>query len=185
MKNLLKTGLMIIFASFLLSACNGKKEENNKNKKVLTERIQYDVIIKLPNPEFDWWMQNIEGGKRETFVKTFIQLASSGKVKVYDYDNQPLSKHQIDSMLVWTDTIINVDPETNKSTKVAVKEELNIQKVTKVRFLEEWYLDENKLSFDKKVVGMMLMKEHPRDSVMYYSPLFWIYFDDQYPAKLK
>ena len=75
----------------------------------------------------------------------------------------------------------------DKMRDTVIKHELNIQSITKVRFLEEWYLDEKKLSFDKKVVGVMLMKENYGDSLELrgYSPLFWIYFDDKYPAKLK
>lgn len=190
MKTLFKSGLLALFTATIIFciSCGDKKDSTDtKDKTILTERIQYDVMIKTPDPEFDWWVQNIEGSKRESFVKTFLDLASSGKVKTYDYSNQPLSKHQIDSILVRTDTITNFDPETNKFTNVPVKKELNIQEVTKVRFLEEWYLDEKKMSFDKKVVGLMLMKENYDDSAELrgYSPLFWIYFDDKYPAKMK
>lgn len=190
MKSLTKTRLLAIFITSLIFifSCGEKKESTDgKDTKVLTERIQYDVLIKTPDQDFDWWVQNIEGSKRESFVKTFLDLASSGKVKTYDYLNLPLSKHQIDSILVRYDTITNIDPRTNVATRVPVKEELNIQQITKVRFLEEWNFDEKKLNFDKKVVGLMLMKENYGDSTELrgYSPLFWIYFDDKYPAKMK
>jgi len=146
------------------------------------------VIIKTPDPAFDWWVQNIEGSKRESFVKTFLDLAGSGKVKVYDYFNEPLTPEQVKAMRSKTDTVRIIDEENSNSIRdTIVKDELNIQEVTKVRFLEEWYFDEKKLGFDKKVVGVMLMRENYGDSLELrgYSPLFWIYFDDAYPAKLK
>ena len=175
-------------ALLLAYSCKSDKSGSDKNKKLLTERIQYDVIIKTPDPAFDWWVQNIEGSKRESFVKTFLDLAGSGKVKVYDYFNEPLTPEQVKAMRSKTDTVRIIDEENSNSIRdTIVKDELNIQEVTKVRFLEEWYFDEKKLGFDKKVVGVMLMRENYGDSLELrgYSPLFWIYFDDAYPAKLK
>lgn len=181
------SGVFIIV--FLVSSCNGKKDEaDSKGNKLLTERIQYDVLIKTPDPDMDWWVQNIEGSKRESFIKTFLDLASEGKVKAYDYFNNPLTPEQVKNIDKHTDTVSVPDPKNpNKNKNTVVNTSLDIQKITKVRFLEEWSLDEKKMNFDKKVVGLMLMKENYGDSAQLrgYSPLFWIYFDDSYPAKLK
>ncbi|MGD0710700.1 MAG: hypothetical protein ABR968_05910 [Bacteroidales bacterium] len=179
----------IIISVFLISACNGKKDEtDNKGNKVLTERIQYDVLIKTPDPDFDWWVQNIEGSKRESFIKTFLKLATDGKVKAYDYFNNPLTTQQVKNIDKRVDTITVPDPkDPSKNKDTIVKTDLDIQRITKIRFLEEWSLDEKKMSFDKKVVGLMLMKENYDENAQLrgYSPLFWIYFDDSYPAKMK
>jgi len=189
MKKVFQSGLMIIAIAFIICACNGKKEEtDSKGNKILTERIQYDVLIKTPNPDFDWWVQNIEGSKRESFIKTFLQLAYDGKVKAYDYFNNPLTPEQVKNIDKRVDTITVPDPINQAKNKdTIVKTELDLQRITKVRFLEEWSLDEKKMNFDKKVVGLMLMKENYDDSAQLrgYSPLFWIYFDDSYPAKMK
>jgi len=179
----------IIISVFLISACNGKKDEtDNKGNKVLTERIQYDVLIKTPDPDFDWWVQNIEGSKRESFIKTFLKLATDGKVKAYDYFNNPLTTQQVKNIDKRVDTITVPDlKDPSKDKDTIVKTVLDIQRITKIRFLEEWSLDEKKMSFDKKVVGLMLMKENYDENAQLrgYSPLFWIYFDDSYPAKMK
>ncbi|MFA4853182.1 MAG: hypothetical protein WC868_08660 [Bacteroidales bacterium] len=179
----------ILTGAFIFSSCNGKKEStDNSNKKMLTERIQYDVLIKTPDISFDWWVQNIEGSKRESFVKTILDLAYSGKAKVYDYFNEPMTTEQVKAIGNRSETISVMDPDgTNKTYDTIIKHELNIQQISKVRFLEEWYLDEKKLSFDKKVVGVMLMRENYGDSLELrgYTPLFWIYFDDKYPGKMK
>jgi hypothetical protein len=189
MKKVFQFSLFIVAISFINSSCNGKKDEaDNKDKKVLTERIQYDVLIKTPDPDLDWWVQNIEGSKRESFVKTFLQLAYDGKVKAYDYFNNPLTPEQVKNIDKREDTVSIVDPANPSKNKTAIiKQELNLQQITKVRFLEEWSMDEKKMNFDKKVVGLMLMKENYGDSAVLrgYSPLFWIYFDDSYPAKMK
>jgi hypothetical protein len=181
--------LGILLSIILISACTGKKDEaDNKDNKLLTERIQYDVLIKTPDPEMDWWVQNIEGSKRESFIKTFLNLAYDGKVKAYDYFNNPLTPEQVKNIDNRVDTVSVPDPknpEVNKDTVIKLK--LDMQKITKVRFLEEWSFDEKKMNFDKKVVGLMLMKENydEKAELRGYSPLFWLYFDDSYPAKLK
>ena len=181
------TGVMM--SVFLISACSGKKDEaENKDKKVLTERIQYDVLIKTPDPDMDWWVQNIEGSKRESFVKTFLDLAYEGKVKAYDYFNNLLTPEQVKNIDNRIDTVSVPDPQNPVINKnMIVKSKLDMQKITKVRFMEEWSFDEKKMSFDKKVVGLMLMKENydEKAELRGYSPLFWIYFDNSYPAKLK
>jgi len=175
---------ILIITLFLLS-CNDKKE--NKNNKILAERIQYDVLIKTPDVELDWWVQNIEGSKRESFIRTILDLAYSGKVKAYDYDNNPLTSKDVKKIDNYPETFSIPDPVIpNKMNDTVVMHKLDIQKITKVRFLEEWYLDEKSCSFEKKVIGIMLMKENYGDSMELrgYTPLFWLYFDNAYPAKI-
>jgi hypothetical protein len=189
MKTIIHSGLSLLVLAFTLGSCNGKKETDEKDKTLLCERIQYDVFIKSPDSnsiERGWWDQNIEGSKREDFVKKFLGLASEGKVKAYDTENKLLTNTEVKNIIEYPEKVSLSDinnPEKMHDTTIVHK--LDIQRIYKVRFLEEWNLDEKKMSFDKKVVGMMLMKENPRDSVMYYTPLFWIYFDDKYPAKMK
>ena len=181
--------IFMLTVAFVFSFCNNSKNNSDTtNNKLLTERIQYDVLIKTPDPDFDWWVQNIEGSKRETFVRTFLQLAYDGKVKAYDYFNNSLTVDQVKKIDNYVDTItVNNINDPIKTYDTIIKHELDIQKITKVRFLEEWYLDEKKMNFDKKVVGLMLMKENYGDSLDLrgYTPLFWIYFDDKYPACMK
>lgn len=189
MKKIVQITIVLMGLCIILPSCGGKKDgSDDSGRKVLTERIQYDVFIKTPNPDFDWWVQNIEGSKRESFVKTFLNLAYDGKVKAYDYFNKPLTPEEVKKIGNFTDTTYVEDSiNPNITNKIAVKHTLDIQEITKVRFLEEWYLDEKGMSFEKKVVGMMLMKTRILDSLepALNVPLFWIYFDDKYPAKMK
>lgn len=189
MKKIFAIFLLISFA-FLLSCGNSNEKNDYKNETQLTERIQYDVLIKSPDPDYDWWAQNIEGSKRETFVKTIYDLAESGKVKAYsgDYLYTLLTPDEVKATKTITQTKNILDPDDpSKSHDTTLTQELDMHTITKVRFLEEWYLDEKKLSFDKKVCGVMLLRENYGDSLELrgYTPLFWIFFDDSYPAKLK
>ena len=189
MKKNINLCFLLLTGIIIFCACNNKKNDDYyKNKKVLTERIQYDVFIKSPDPELDWWNQNIEGSKREPFVKSILDLAYSGKVKAYDYFNKPLTPEEVKKIGNTTDTIYYANPnDPTKMHDTVVKNTLNLNLITKVRFLEEWYMDEKNFNFEKKVVGMMLMQENYDDSLRLrgYSPICWIYFDKNYPAKLK
>ena len=187
MKNYILLGIVSILFT---TACNDKKNEIT-NQKILTERIQYDVIIKSPDAEYDWWRENIEGSKRESFVRTLLELAYSGKVKAYDYFNNPLTPEEVKKIGNSTDTLQYIDPiDPNHIIDTVIKNTLNIQNITKVRFLEEWYLNEKDYSFNKKVVGVMLMMPYhstliDSTSGPLYTPICWMYFDEKYPAKLK
>lgn len=184
--------IMILFlfslSATLISCGDNKQKPENSNKKELSERIQYDVLIKTPDTDYDWWVQNLEGSKREAFVRTILDLAYEGKVKAYDYFNDPFTPEEVKAIGNRTDTISVQNPDDpSVEYDTVVKHELDIQTITKVRFLEEWYLDETNYSFDKKVCGVMLMRENYSDSLELrgYTPLFWLYFDKEYPAKMK
>lgn len=186
MKKIILFGLSLLALAFMVCSCKHTNETDDKDKTILAERIQYDVLIKSPDPDLNWWVQNIEGSKRETFVKTILQLAYDGKVKAYNYDNMLLTPLQVKNFDADTEKVSLPDATNpDKFHDTTIINRLDIQEITKVRFLEEWYLDEKKPGFDKKVVGVMLMKETLRDSTKFNVPLFWIYFDDKYPAKLK
>ena len=163
-------------------SCNSVKNKKN----LVTERIQYDVTIKTPDPEWDWWIQNLEGSKREGFVKAILNAAYSGKVKAYDYFNKPLTIAEVKAIGNRTDTVFSTSPNPpyNDST-IVVKQELDINKINKVRFLEEWYMDENSLVFEKKILGIApIIEVHNDDgSLRGYMPLFWVYLDKEYPGK--
>jgi hypothetical protein len=187
MKNLLMIPLFIAFMA-LLSCGSGQTKKDYSGEKQLTERIQYDIMIKSPDQDLDWWTQNIEGSKREAFVKTILELASSGKMIAYDYLNDSMTVDDVKAIESRSETITVADPDDPSITRdTVITEKLDIQTITKVRFLEEWYLDEKNLSFDKKVCGVMLLRENYDDSLEFrgYTPLFWLYFDKDYPAKMK
>ena len=50
--------LTAILIMQLITSCMQKKRE------VVTEKIQYDVNIKSPDPDYDWWIQNLPGPQR-------------------------------------------------------------------------------------------------------------------------
>ncbi len=161
---------------------------DQKSKSLVTERIQYDVSIKSPDPEFDWWVQNIEGSKREQFVKAILNAAYKGDLKAYDIFHLPMSPEEVKAIGNRTDTILTSSPvPPYNDTLMPVKQSLDLQRITRVRFLEEWRMDESSLQFDKKVLGIAPILEvfNEDGSLRGYMPMFWVYLDPAYPGKLK
>lgn len=183
MKSKLKF-LILITPFILFFSCNNKKND----KKLITERIQYDVNIKSPDPNYDWWVQNLEGPNRESFVKSILNAAYKGELKAFDIFHNPLSVKELKAIGNRTDTITGTSPyPPYNDTIMVIKQELDLQRITRVRFLEEWRMDENTLQFDKKVLGISPIMESYDDqgNLRGYMPLFWIYLDKEYPAKLQ
>lgn len=180
-----KKGLLILLISVLFSACKQEAGADARKNRV-TERIQYDVTIKTPDPDMNWYVQNIEGSEREKFIKNIITAAYKGKVKTYDADGTLLSPAEVQKIENRSDTVFAEGVGADGSDSLIVQRtELDIQLVTKIMFLEEWYMDENTLQFEKKVLGIcpLYAKYNDDGSFRGYRPLFWVYFDERYPLK--
>jgi len=181
--------VLIIFmlALGIISFSCGTKNEAGKN--VVTKRIQYDVSIRNTEPDMDWWVQNIEGSEREKLVKDIIQQVTNGQVKAYDFlSGKPFSIEEIKSMMKRIDTI-SVERSTPPYDLVdtVLVTEIRLSDISKLRFLEEWSMNEKTLAFSKKIAGICPMAERLGDSgeLRGYKPLFWVFFDDKYPAELE
>jgi hypothetical protein len=158
-------------------------------KNIVTKRIQYDVSIKNTDPEMDWWVQNIEGSNREKLVKDILNNVSSGKVKAYDFLScKPFTTNEIATMMKRVDTI-SVERSTPPYDLIdtVMVTEIRISDIAKLRFLEEWSMNDKTLVFTKKVAGICPMIERRTDSgeLRGYKPLFWVFFDAKYPAELE
>lgn len=161
-----------------LAGCRSGKERFE----VVASRIQYDVPIASADPQLDWWVNNLEGSRREPFVKRILEAAKSGEVKAYDYFNEPLTAEDVRNMA--SDTLIqtlvrNAPPYDSYDTMVI--NTMNYEDVVKIRFLEEWSWDPKTMEFRKTVVGICPLASISIGKESYNRPLFWIYLDDRYP----
>jgi hypothetical protein len=165
-----------------------KNNSNNEGSTVITERIQYPVFIKSPYPEeTDWWVENLEGVKREKFVNLLLDAAFEGKVKAYDYlDNTLLTQAQVNNIFSRSDTVkvLRSTPPYEEVDTVIVQK-LDRRDIHRITFLEEWNFDEKNFKMEKKVVGIAPAVTVYGDSAVIkgYKPLFWIYLDERYPIK--
>lgn len=180
----IKGVIVLSLFSLLLASCGNKKIYES----VVTKRIQYDVNIVTPDAEMDWWVQNIEGANREKFVKQLFKQAQDGKVKVYDFFSYKLlTNKEVGAILKTIDTISveRAVPPYDLVDTVIVKE-VRMSDIKKIRFLEEWQMDEESLAFTKTVSGIcpMVEKLDADGEIRGNKPLFWIFLDKRYPDEL-
>jgi hypothetical protein len=161
----------IIPALLIFSGCRSKPEE------IITKRIQYDVNIKSPNPNYDWWIQNLVGPQREKLVEAILQGAATGKFKAYDYFYQPLSKQAVARILA--DTIAvkvreTMPPYALKDTLII--RHIGIKQVLRIRFLEEWRINPKTMQFTKTIKGIApVARRIDAKGNVQWQPLFWIF----------
>lgn len=188
MKNNIPLLILIIISTLFFYSCK-TNTKNKENEIIITKRIQYDVNIKSPDVDFDWWVQNIEGQDRENFVRKIISAAYKGKVKAYDACfNTPLTLDQLKAIENYTDTVtLQRSYSPYKEYDTIIGHQINLNQITRIRFLEEWYFQENDIVINKKVIGIapMIKKYSEEGNFRGYMPLFWLYFDKAYPEKFK
>jgi hypothetical protein len=185
MKKFVLMSMVLVFTISFQSCQKG----GDAGKNVVTKRIQYDVSIKNADPEMEWWVQNIEGSNRDKLVKDIINQVTTGEVKAYDFMTcKPFTTEEIKGMMKRVDSISveRATPPYDLVDTVMITE-IRLSDITKLRFLEEWSMNDKTLAFSKKVAGICPMVERRTDSgeLRGYKPLFWVFFDDKYPAELQ
>ena len=156
-------------------------------KEIITQKIQYDVNIKSPDPSYDWWIQNLPGPQRENLVDMILDGALSGKFQAYDYFNDPITPYDVSKILSDTSalTLKSQEPPYEYYDTLIVYQ-ITRDDILKIRFLEEWRIDPATLKFDKKILGMAPVARRLDDAGNErWQPLFWIYTDDEFVKKLK
>ena len=157
----------------------------NENKEAVSERIRYDVNIINPANSREWWIENIETSKRDKFINLLLDAGTSGKFKTYGYYNDPVSSEELKKTFSRTDTLKKQKPyPPYDSYDTVVHNTINKKEITKIRFLEEWFYDNNSSSFTKKVKGINpIIRKYDEATGEFRGkmPLFWIYSDKKYP----
>lgn len=168
---------LLIFA-LIISACTKKGDK-------LTERIQYDVTIISPETDLDWWVQNLDNVKRETLVRSLMSAAKSGEHKVYDVmtlkemsPEEIAEKGRVKELM----TLAREYPPYAEYDTLVITE-IDLSRISKVRFLEEWYLNEETGKITKKVVAMCPMLESYTETgeLRGHLPLYWVSYVRKFP----
>lgn len=158
--------LSMIAMSFVIFSCidNKPKEEDNSQTEMLTELIAYDVDIKSKNPDFPDYLENIPYTPRKSFMEKILEAAENGKLKMFrDMEGkEPFSVEEYKQFNIGPDTTY-VPKATNPTvdSMVIIQNEINIDDITAIRFVEEWKFDKD-FKMKKKLKG--------------YAPLLDVYF---------
>jgi hypothetical protein len=173
--------ILFLLLVVILTSCQQDKKE------LITEKIQYDVNIKSPNPDYDWWIQNLPGPQRENLVDMIIDGALNGDFQTYDYFNEPISAYEISKILTDTSvlTLMAKEPPYEYYDTTIVYT-IQREDILKVRFLEEWRANPKELKFEKKILGIApIARRIDPMGIERWQPLFWIYTDEKFIKQLK
>lgn len=172
---------MTIILLLVLASCQ------QDQKQLITQKIQYDVLIKSPAPDYDWWIQNLPGPQRENLVDMLLDGALSGQYQSYDYFNNPISAFEVSKILSDTSvlTLMAKEPPYEYYDTTIVYT-IQREDILKIRFLEEWSADPEQLLFDKKVLGIApVARRIDPMGIERWQPLFWIYTDETFIQNFK
>lgn len=142
--------------------------------KILIKNIEYDVpicnqysynITGIEEVYSDWWDRNIEPSKRIPFLKSILNKAESGAVKVYDDKDKLLTTNDIYKILYLPDTVSyqNVLPPFDIMDTVILSR-IYYDDIQYLRFQEQWFYDVKTFKIEKQIIK--------------YSPV-WVEFDQE------
>jgi len=173
----LKFHYVTFFALIILLSCKEKKD-----LKILTDRIEYAAIIKSPDIEMDWWIQNIEGPDRDRFVKGIFNMIRKGELKIYDEESALLKDEELDARMHYIDTFRVVLNDENEKIKIdsLITRKLKVSDINEIVFREKWFISYSPFSLEKEVLGFGLSSnllnqysiENKSDQ-----PVFWVLMD--------
>ncbi len=197
--------VILLFSAFF--SCGNKNEVKINGKTVspsannyegeklnVTNKIMYDVPIhneiigdrSKNNP--DWFWENLPSPEDNIFLKSLLDDAITGKLKTYYYDMtgsydsfeeipQTQLKEYMQKSLHYEFEVVD---STSKSGAVKqIHLDIDHTNITKLRFLEEWYIAEGK--FNKRVIAIApyFTIFHPSMDEVVNQVYFWILVDGQ------
>ena len=177
--------LQLLFLCAVILASWSCKRIDKDSRILITDRIQYDVMLKNADSTADWWVQNLDGRDREAFVKLALEKAYSGKYKMYNFFTlTPISSEQAKAIGNRADTLSlqRITPPYDMHDTI-VKTELRVNDILKIRFLEAWYWNENTNQMEKEIQGICPLLENYTEAGEFrgYQPLFWIALTNKFP----
>jgi len=128
----------------------------------------------------------LPGPQREKLVETLLSGALEGKFQAYDYYNNPISPAEVSAILSDTTVVrlTQVEPPYETYDSVIIYSIIP-EDILRIRFLEEWRMNSEDLSFEKKIVGIAPIARRVVLDIERWQPLFWIYPDKEFREKLK
>ena len=172
--------ILSVISVFGITSCSLVRS----NKEILCNKIQYDVPVNNNDPQLDWWINNIEGSRREPFLKRIMESAENGEVKAYDYFNQPLTPAQVKSVgndTIYQSLLRTYPPYEEYDTMIV--QSISYRDISKIRFMEEWRWDKSSLEMHKKVIAIGPVIQKELGGEKFSQLLYWISLDKTFPGK--
>lgn len=149
----------------------------------IAEKIIYKVDIRdAKNPDGSNIYSNIEETQRIFYIENLIKAVESGALKAYSDEElfQELTQNEIGNILVIHDTAYMNNPENpSEEIMVAVEEEIGMDEITALNFMEEWTFDKNTMKLNKRIIAVaplleMLVDSEDGGEIVGHKILFWV-----------
>jgi hypothetical protein len=141
-----RTALPVVLIC-ILSCTSQKEQENQQISDVKTgsgqiaDQIIYDVIIKNPDPGDEWTEKCLGGLNRGELVDFILAGLYEDRFKAFDiFNDNPIPARVIRKM-----------EEDGEFTR---------DQVSKIQFVEDWYIDPEAFTMSKRVTEVRLGVEH-------------------------
>jgi hypothetical protein len=148
----------------IIVSCTGQNNQERDlpppeqtGKQQVADQIIYDVVIKNHDPEDDWTEKCLAGLKRQELVDFLLDGIYNERFKAFD---------------IFSDKAIPV----RKVRKMEENGEFSREQVSKMQFVEEWYIDPENFTMSKRVTEVRLGIEHfdNHGLLLGHNPLFKI-----------
>ena len=155
MKNL---NLLLAATSFLiLSSCEPDDNsdgapELNENLKQIAFNFRSEYILPV-EAGTAYYMGRFD---HKVLIDDIFEAIYAGKIQAFDFMDNPFSIEEVKYMQSHTDTTFLENFETGEMETVVITEELNPDDVVRAYVVEDWFLDKETFTMEKRVVSMTL-----------------------------
>lgn len=169
------------------------EKESVENFQLLSEIIQYDVIIdNAIKPvvsmygECPFYLFNIEKKDRVQYLSLLIDNIMSNKLKAYDYFFAVLPDADKQCLKGRKDTLVDIDEATGKTVTSVSDVPLPVEDLARIKFIEKWEISKSPFVFHKTVYALnpSLISYDGEGQFEGFKPLFWVFFNEEAYAKL-
>jgi len=171
--------IILFFAGIILASCTNQSNCSDAGK-LLTNQIDYWVSVGSPvNDNLE--DESLPSESREWLIDDLLQKAKDRELPVYYYLNDTLIPMDSADLAY---VFFHVDTEyveiNGQYQKIPIEEKLDVDRITKFKFREQWYFNSKTNELTKKVIAVcpMVVRYKNVEEVMGYKGLFWIYLNN-------
>lgn len=160
----------------LLFRCESKEDKGVQ----LSDSMEY--WVEIGNPIAEEYKENwLAEEQRQDFLEMILKKARSRELPTYYYLSDtmiPMDDENLELIFHQTDTEY-IENEQGEIEEIAFENELDLISVVRLKFLEQWYFNENTNQFKKEVIAICPMVEVYKNEkeILGYKGLFWIYLN--------
>lgn len=179
--------LSVLLCLSLLFSCNNS-DTNKVEKEIITQRIAYDVNIinnntsEENNNSIDIMLPQLTTNDYKSLVIKLFDNVKSGKTQAYQYENEKfeiITNEQVQEIFEKEWTLYYIEEKLDDGTPVnkTITDKISADKITKLRFLEEWYFENDE--FCKKVIAVapIFYSENEFNITSEFNP-YWVFIKD-------